>query len=86
MTDRLSLSGRSALVTGAGQGIGRAISEMLLGLGGGVVMVERNPETLRAAAADLGSDRLLPVEGDVSDPAFRICTRNNPVHYVGPDT
>jgi 3-oxoacyl-[acyl-carrier protein] reductase len=70
MLNPMDMTGRVVIVTGAGQGIGRAISEMLLGLGGGVVMVERNPETLRAAAAELGSDRLLPVEGDVSDPAF----------------
>jgi 3-oxoacyl-[acyl-carrier protein] reductase len=48
MLNPMDMTGRAVIVTGAGQGIGRAISEMLLGLGGGVVMVERNPETLRA--------------------------------------
>jgi 3-oxoacyl-[acyl-carrier protein] reductase len=56
MLNPMDMTGRTVIVTGAGQGIGRAISEMLLGLGGGVVMVERNPETLRAAAAELGGD------------------------------
>ena len=70
MLNPMDMTGRAVIVTGAGQGIGRAISEMLLGLGAGVVMVERNPDTLRQTAAELGSDRLMPVEGDVSDPAF----------------
>ena len=70
MLNPMDMTGRAVIVTGAGQGIGRAISEMLLGLGGDVVMVERNPDTLRQTAAELDSDRLKPVEGDVSDPAF----------------
>jgi 3alpha(or 20beta)-hydroxysteroid dehydrogenase len=70
MLNPMDMTGRAVIVTGAGQGIGRAISVMLLGLGGDVVMVERNPDTLRQTAAELDSDRLMPVEGDVSDPAF----------------
>jgi len=62
MLNPMEMTGRAVIVSGAGQGIGRAISEMLLGLGGDVVMAERNPETLRAASAELRSDRLLPAE------------------------
>ena len=39
---------------------GRAIGGMLLDLGDRVVMVERNPETRRAGAAELGGDQILP--------------------------
>ena len=51
MLNPMDMTGRTVIVTGAGQGIGRAISEMLLGLGAGVVMVERNPDTLRQTTA-----------------------------------
>lgn len=73
MRNPMDLSGRTVVVTGAGQGIGKAISELVLDLGGNLVMVERNPETLRETAAALAGERTLAVQGDVSDEAF--CAR-----------
>lgn len=70
MKNPMEMTGRTVIVTGAGQGIGRAISELALDLGANVVMVERNPETLAATAAALDSDRVLPVQGDVSKEEF----------------
>jgi NAD(P)-dependent dehydrogenase (short-subunit alcohol dehydrogenase family) len=54
---------RAAVVTGAAQGIGRAIVERLLGEGAGVVAIDPQ-ETVEA----LAGDRCLPFVGDQSDP------------------
>ena len=70
MKNPMALTGRTIVITGAGQGIGKAISELVLDLGGNAVMVERNPETLRATAATLPADRVLALEGNVADEAF----------------
>ncbi len=70
MRNPMDLSGRTIVVTGAGQGIGKAISELLLDLGANIVMVERNPQTLQETAEALAGERTLPVQGDVSDEAF----------------
>jgi NAD(P)-dependent dehydrogenase (short-subunit alcohol dehydrogenase family) len=53
MTDRFSLKGRIALVTGASRGLGLAMAEALAGQGARVVLNGRDPETLRSAAAKL---------------------------------
>ena len=70
MMNPMALTGKTIIVTGAGQGIGRAISELVLGLGGNLVMVERNRETLMQVAEDLAGDHTMAIEGDVSDEAF----------------
>jgi len=70
MRNPMELTGRTVIVTGAGQGIGRAISELALDLGGNVVLVERNPDTLAAAAAAMDQDRILPVQGNVAEEGF----------------
>lgn len=66
----MDLTGRTIIVTGAGQGIGRAIAGTVVELGGNVVLVERNETTLAEAAQALPAERALAVAGDVSDPAF----------------
>jgi 3-oxoacyl-[acyl-carrier protein] reductase len=64
----VSLAGRTIVVTGAGQGIGKAITELGLALGANVVAVDLNAETLQAALAPLPQDRVLAVVGSVVDP------------------
>lgn len=66
MKNLMSLEGRTILVTGAGQGIGLAISRLAIELGASVAGVELNTETLSTVAADLG-ERFLPLAGSVTD-------------------
>src|SRR5688572_11737690 len=50
-----ALAGRTALVTGAGRGIGLAITQRLLADGANVVMVDRDAVSVEGAAKRLGS-------------------------------
>lgn len=70
MQNPMDLTGRTVIVTGAGQGIGKAISELVLGLGGNAVLVERNPDTLASAAESMDRDRTLAVQGNVAEEGF----------------
>ncbi len=67
----MSSSGKVALVTGAGSGIGRAASLALQRNGYHVVLAGRRKEELeRTASMGVeGGGRMLPVPTDVSDPA-----------------
>jgi NAD(P)-dependent dehydrogenase (short-subunit alcohol dehydrogenase family) len=62
-------SGKIALVTGAGVGIGRATSLALARAGYAVVLAGRRREPLEEVAAAAGSARTLVVPTDVTDPA-----------------
>jgi NAD(P)-dependent dehydrogenase (short-subunit alcohol dehydrogenase family) len=66
VTDRWSLAGRVALVTGAGRGIGRGCARALAEAGAAVVLVARTADELAAAAADIGGT---PHVADVTDEA-----------------
>jgi NADP-dependent 3-hydroxy acid dehydrogenase YdfG len=58
---------RVAVVTGAGSGIGRAVTAGLLDAGWPVALAGRREDALRDAAA--GADRALVVPTDVTDPS-----------------
>jgi 3-oxoacyl-[acyl-carrier protein] reductase len=60
---------RVAIITGAGQGIGRAIAEDLAGRGYAVVVAEREPDRARevAAAIEAAGGLALPAVVDVTD-------------------
>jgi meso-butanediol dehydrogenase / (S,S)-butanediol dehydrogenase / diacetyl reductase len=62
------LTGKTALVTGGGSGIGRAICLALAAAGARVCVTDRNGAAARALAADLGSDHVA-LECDVTDAA-----------------
>ena len=46
----MDLSGHLALITGAGQGIGRACAEVFALKGADLILLDKNPETLAATA------------------------------------
>ncbi len=68
------LNDRVAVVTGAGQGLGQAISREFADEGSAVALVERNPDTLHETETELknkGCD-VLPYQVDITDhEAFR---------------
>jgi NAD(P)-dependent dehydrogenase (short-subunit alcohol dehydrogenase family) len=59
---------RTAIVTGAGQGFGLALTAALASHGTTVIACARDADRLRAATTDLPGVRALP--GDVTDPQF----------------
>jgi len=65
----MSLAGRTIIVTGAGQGIGRAVADLVVALGGNAVIADMNPDTLSAAQAEYPEGRYLGVAANISDPA-----------------
>ncbi|HZO63326.1 MAG TPA: SDR family oxidoreductase [Gaiellaceae bacterium] len=85
-------AGRSAVVTGAARGIGRATAELLAGLGAQVVAVDKDADGLRER---FGSGNPLPWVGDLAadaaeELAAEIWSRHGPiqllVNNVGVDT
>ena len=66
-----SATAKVAIVTGAGSGIGRAVSLALLGAGWSVTLAGRRAELLEETASLAGdaAARALPCAADVADPA-----------------
>jgi len=60
-----------AIVTGASRGFGRAVTAALLDRGWVVVGDARRADDLKATAAELDSDRLIALPGDVTDAPHR---------------
>jgi NAD(P)-dependent dehydrogenase (short-subunit alcohol dehydrogenase family) len=70
----MSLAGRAAIITGANQGLGKAIATHFVRAGASVLLVARGVELLRevedelSAAAMVPGQRVLGMRGDVGDP------------------
>lgn len=66
-----SLAGRVALITGAGQGVGKEIALVLGGLGAAIAVNDLNPDRAAAVVAELDAAGIKAVAavGDVSDAA-----------------
>ena len=68
MRNIVSLEGRTVIVTGAGQGIGRATINLARELGANAVAIDLNRETL--STYDTSDPRLMTITGNVTDEAF----------------
>jgi 3-oxoacyl-[acyl-carrier protein] reductase len=70
----MDLTGRSAIITGASQGLGRAIATHFVRAGAGVLLVARNDELLREAEEEMVAlvdgceQRVCSLAADVSRP------------------
>lgn len=64
----MQLIGKTAIVTGAGRGIGKAIAKKLLQLGANVVITGSSEEVLNTAQEfkDSGFEKVLPIRGSVT--------------------
>jgi NAD(P)-dependent dehydrogenase (short-subunit alcohol dehydrogenase family) len=61
-----TLSGKVALVTGGGRGIGAATARTLVGRGARVVLADIDPGTLSELVGQLGEDRATAIAADVT--------------------
>jgi 3-oxoacyl-[acyl-carrier protein] reductase len=64
----VSLEGKTIIVTGGAQGIGRALVELSVELGARVVAVDKNAEGL--ASLDKSRGDIMTLQGDIAEPAF----------------
>jgi NAD(P)-dependent dehydrogenase (short-subunit alcohol dehydrogenase family) len=69
--DTMKLKGKTAFITGAGRGLGRAIALAMSREGAGVTIMSRSLDELDSTARRIkeGGGECLAFEGDVSDPA-----------------
>lgn len=70
MQNPMSLEGHNIIVTGAAQGIGKAVAELCWGLGAHVSAVDLKADQLQALVDQLGSERVTAYAGSVADPDF----------------
>ncbi|WP_168703172.1 SDR family NAD(P)-dependent oxidoreductase [Gordonia paraffinivorans] len=88
LIDTAAFAGKTALVTGGGSGIGKAITRRLLDAGTNVVVLDVDADNIAAASVELGrSPQLCWVEGSVSikadvERAFAAAQRYGTVHFL----
>jgi len=77
---------RNAVITGASRGLGLALARGLAAEGWSLVIDARDPAALRSAAASLaGRASVIPLPGDITDPAHRAALRDAADGIGGPD-
>lgn len=79
----MSLADRVVVVTGAGQGIGKAIAKGAIELGARVVAIDLNATTLGALSRELPESQLLTLAGSVADPQFAQSAIRHAVNHFG---
>lgn len=79
----VDLEQKTIVVTGAAQGIGRAVTELAAALGANVVAVDLNADTLRQAMDELSHERVMQVAGSVADPTLAADTVARAVERFG---
>ena len=65
----MNTSGQTALVTGAGSGLGEAVARALAAQGARVALLDINEAGAQRVAADIGPDRALALRCDITDAA-----------------
>ena len=86
MKNPMTLEGQNIIVTGAGQGIGEAVSRLSVELGGRVILVDVQSEKINALADELGRENTEVHVGSVADPVFvqemvaNVITKNEAIH------
>jgi 3-oxoacyl-[acyl-carrier protein] reductase len=86
MHNPMNLDGRNIIITGAAQGIGEAVSRLVVELGGKAIMVDLQADKLHAVADELGKGAAEVHVGSVADPGFvqkmvdDVITKNENIH------
>jgi len=70
MKNPMNLEGHNIIVTGAGQGIGEAVSRLIVDLGGKAILVDVQGDKVNAIAEELGEANAEVHVGSVADPGF----------------
>ncbi|MBL4906987.1 MAG: SDR family oxidoreductase [Sneathiella sp.] len=70
MKNPMSMVGKNVIVTGAGQGVGSAVAELIVDLGGKAILVDVKEEGVAEVSDKLGAENTDQYVGSVSDPAF----------------
>jgi NAD(P)-dependent dehydrogenase (short-subunit alcohol dehydrogenase family) len=65
----MNISGQTALVTGAGSGLGEAVARALAAQGARVALLDINEAGAQRVATDIGADRALSLRCDITDAA-----------------
>lgn len=78
-----SLQNKTIMITGAAQGIGRAIAELSLKLGANVAAIDLHAGALQAFRDQAGADRVLPLVGSVTDAEFAQQSVDQTVAHFG---
>ena len=60
-------TGRTALVTGAAQGMGAAVARRIIADGGNVCLVDKDEALLRSLSSEIDPDRSLALTADIGD-------------------
>jgi 3-hydroxybutyrate dehydrogenase len=86
---RLDLNGRTAVVTGAGNGIGRACALRLADAGAALVLVDRDEAAAKEVAAATGGQVVVvdltdPAPLDLLDPSIDVVVNNAGFQHVAP--
>src|SRR3546814_20931911 len=87
MTKTDTFAGRVALITGAGQGIGRVFAKGFARAGAKIAIVELNEDCGRSVAAEVeaecGAGPVIAIQADVADPAAFDAALAEPLEAFG---
>lgn len=70
MKNPMNMDGQVVMVTGAAQGIGRAVATLCVDLGAKVAVIDMQEDAVQSLAADLGADNATAYIGSVAEPGF----------------